>query len=265
MPGVACKVLNTTHSVAGLDFHNSIPPPPPAGPEPMPHVVMAVLIQADPSTGKVSQKVKAGPGGFALGRKHDLGPGAYHIAVNALLPIVLQGAANKAEFGVQSVKTDAGPLAVACVPWVGINVQLDCGDPVPTPTSVAIASSNTVLAGFTLGDFLGGVVAGVSDWVITAVVSEISGALVKDGLPALIGLLGPEAVLAVGLVGAAFPVTFAIAEAKLGQYIGWCIGTPLGFSYSWAPGSVYGDKANDFLNDHIAKFVNDHVSASPQR
>ena len=31
MPGVGCKVLNTTHLVAGLDFHNSIPPPPPVG------------------------------------------------------------------------------------------------------------------------------------------------------------------------------------------------------------------------------------------
>jgi len=242
--------------VAGLDFHNSIPPPPPAGPAPMPHVVAYVMGLASASTAKLSTKVMAGPGGAALGRQHDLGPGMYHVAVNALLPIVWSGAGNKAEFGVSSVKTDAGTLAVACFPMVGLNLQLDCGDPCPTPTSLAIASTNTVLAGFTLGDAIGGLVAGVSDFLITWVVSTISGAIVKDGVPALLAaLLGPEAVLAVGLVGAVAPVSFAIAEAKLGQYIGWMIGTPLGFSYDWAPGSKYGGKLNDYLNDHISNYI----------
>jgi hypothetical protein len=175
MPGVACKVLNATHVVVGLDFHNSIPPPPPAGPEPMPHIVVTVLGAASPSTAKMSTKVMAGPGGAALGRQHDVGPGIYHVAVNALLPIVWAGAGNKAEFGVSSVVTDQGRLAVAVVPMVGINAQLDCANPCPTPTSVAIASTNTVLAGFTLGDFVGGVAAGVSDTLITWLVDNISG------------------------------------------------------------------------------------------
>jgi hypothetical protein len=251
MPGVGCKVLNTTHLVAGLDFHNSIPPPPPVGPEPMPHVVLTVLGMPG-SAPTISTKVMAGPGGAALGRTHDIGQGMYHVAVNALLPIVWAGAANKAEFGVATVSTDAGRLAVAVVPMVGINVQLDCGDPCPTPTSVAIASTNTVLAGFTLGDFVGGLVAGVADTLISWVVGMISGGIAKELPLFLVSLLGPEAVLAVGLVGAAFPVSFALVEAKLGQYIGWAIGTPLGFSYSWAPGSNYGNKLNDTLNDFFS-------------
>jgi hypothetical protein len=239
--------------VVGLDFHNNIPPPPPAGPEPMPHMVVATLGMASPSTAKMSTKVMAGPGGAALGRQHDIGPGIYHVGVNALLPIVWAGAGNKAEFGVSSVVIDQGRLAVAAIPMVGINLQLDCGDPCPTPTGFALAMTNTVLAGFTLGDFVGGLVAGASDLLITWLVSAISGAAVKKGLPALVGAIaGPEGVLVVGLVGAAFPVPFAMAEAKLSQYIGWCIGTPLGFSYKWAPGNKYGAKLNDALNDHIS-------------
>jgi len=257
MPGVGCKVLNATHMVVGLDFHYSIPPPPP--PVPMAHLVVAILGMAPPSTAKMSTKVIAGPGGNALGRQHDIGPGNYHIALNALLPIVWAGAGNKAEFGVSSVVTDQGRLAVAVIPMVGINVQLDCGDPCPTPTGFAIASTNTVLAGFTLGDFVGGLAAGVSDLLITWLVNRVSGILVKEGLPFLVdAIAGPEAVLIVGLVGAAFPVPFAIAEAKLSQYIGWMIGTPLGFSYQskklplLGAGSTYGAKVNDALNDFFS-------------
>jgi hypothetical protein len=256
MPGVACKVLNATHMVAGLDFHDSIPPPPPAGPAPMPHVVAYVMGLAAASTAQLSTKVMAGEGGAALGRQHDLGPGPYHVAVNALLPIVWAGAGNKAEFGVSSVKTDKGTLAVACIPFVGINLQLDCDDPCPMPTSVAIASTNTVLAGFTLGDAVGGLVAGISDCLITWVVGEITGALMDRVLPAAIGaIFGPEAVLAVGLVGAAFPVSYALVESKLSQYLGWAIGTPLGFSYSWAPGSKYGGQLNEYLDEHISNAI----------
>jgi hypothetical protein len=256
MPGVACKVLNSTHMVAGLDYHKSIPPPPPAGPAPMPHVVAYVMGLAPPSTGKISTKVMAGPGGAALGRTHDLGPGPYHVAVNALLPIVWAGAGNKAEFGVSSVKTDKGTLAVACFPFVGLNLQLDCADPCPMPTSIAIASTNTVLAGFTLGDALGGLAAGVSDFLITWAVSAITGAIVDKGIPAALGaLFGPEAVLLHELIGDAFPVPFKYAEAKLGQYLGWMIGTPLGFSYDWAPGNKYGGKLNEYLDEHISNAI----------
>jgi hypothetical protein len=160
-------------------------------------------------------------------------------------------------------------MAVACVPFVGINMQLDCNDipwlakctaSLPAPTSVCVASFNTVLAGFTLGDFVGGLVAGLCDTVIVYVVGKISGFLVEDLAPALVGaIFGPEAVLAVGLVGAAFPITFEMAQGSLELAIGWAIGTPLGYSpdpdknpLHLGLTSKYGAKLNDAVNNLIS-------------
>lgn len=270
MPGIGCKVLNSTHRVVGVDFHKNIPPPPPAGPLALPHIVSATMSQADPTTQKISKSVMAGAtGGYALGRQHDLGRGTYHTGANALIGLVWLGSGNKAEFGVSTVKTDQGRLAVACIPFVGINLQLDCNDipwmgkataSLPAPTSICIASFNTVLAGFTLRDFVAGLVAGLTDAVIVFVVSKIAGFIVEELAPALIGaLLGPEALLAVGLVGVAFPVAFQVAQDGLEMLIGWGIGTPLGYSpnpdeHSIPIGIVskYGGKLNEALNNWIS-------------
>ncbi|HVY38061.1 MAG TPA: hypothetical protein VHM31_09000 [Polyangia bacterium] len=266
----ANNLLNSIQLVAGCDMHKQIPPPPPAGPLPAPHVVTAVMMMAHPSGTKASTTVRAG-WGFALGRQHDLSMGPYHFAANLLLPLVWLGAGNKAEFGSASVSIDvsgtATRLAVAVIPGVGLNLQLDCSEPCALPTSICVASLNTVYAGFSLADFIAGFVAMVVDIAITWVVGEIAdvitgalGGLAIAGLAEVLALLGPEALLVgaiVEIVGG--PV---IHEAvKMG--IGWLIGTPLGYSYTgpvpgtggkahFGPGSTYGGQLNDFINDNIS-------------
>jgi hypothetical protein len=264
------NLLNSIQLVAGCDLHKQIPPPPPAGPLPAPHVVTAVMMMAHPSGTKASTTVKAG-WGYALGRQHDLSMGPYHFAANLLLPLVWLGAGNKAEFGSASVSIDvsgAGTrLAVALIPGAGLNMQLDCNEPCPMPTSICVASFNTVYAGFSLADFIGGLVAMIADTAITWVVGEIAdvitgalGGLAIAGLGEVLALLGPEALL-VGAIAEIVAGPVIHEAVKMG--IGWLIGTPLGYSYTGAvpgtggrvhfgPGSTYGGQFNDFINDSIS-------------
>lgn len=268
--GIPFHALNSIQVVAGCDVHNQIPPPPPAGPLPAPHVIVGMMGLADPTTTKTSATVKVG-WGFALGRQHDLGRGLYHFAANLLLPLVDLGAGNKSEFGCASVSIgacgaslDTARMAVGVIPFVGLNLQLDCNDvPCAMPTSVCIASFNTVHAGLTLADVLAGFAAMVVDIAITWLVGELAGAIASGlgslavgALGEVLALLGPEALLIGGLVGiVAGPVIHDAAK----MVIGWLIGTPLGYSYTGTvagvplgPGSTYGGKLNDIINDHIS-------------
>jgi hypothetical protein len=267
---VGCNALNSIQMIAGCDMHKQIPPPPPVGPLPFaPHVVIAITGMAPASTSKASTTVKAG-WGYALGRQHDLGMGPYHFAANLLLPLVWAGAGNKAQFGVASVSIESQgskgvKLAVALIPGAGLNLQLDCNEPCALPTSMCIASLNTVTAGFSLGDCLGGFAAMISDIAITWLTGQIAEALtgVAEGvLGGILELIGPEALLVAGLAAAALPTLAYTLKETTKMMIGWVIGSPLGYSYTgkilgvqvgW--GSTYGGALNDTINDHVSHYI----------
>jgi hypothetical protein len=256
---VQFNALNSFQLVAGCDIHKQIPPIPPGlGP----HVVVYVMGFADSTTSKQSATVKAG-WGYALGRQHDLGRGFYHFAISALLPVVCAGAGNKAEFGCATVTVgkcgsdgDALRMAAAVIPYAGLNLQLDCDEPFPLPTSMCTASLNTVYLGMTGADIFAGFVAGAVDSALTWFVGKIAGAITNWALGGILGLFGPEALLLGWLFG---------LDEIVKLPVGWMLGTPLGYSYEGnlfgllgthkytAPGSKYGAKLNDFLNDHISK------------
>ncbi|HXI58130.1 MAG TPA: hypothetical protein VNO55_18820 [Polyangia bacterium] len=254
---VPCKALNSFHLVAGCDLHKQIPPPPPVGPNPFaPHVVVYCLGFAMPSTSLKSATVKAGMG-HALGRQHDLGMGIYHFAANILLPLVWAGAGNKAEFGVASVTIGATPqgpkrMAVALVPFVGLNLQLDCSEPLPLNTSLVVASFNDVSAGFTLRDCIAGFVAMRVDQLYVFLVGAVIGKA-ANGFVALLGktVIGNMAMLAGGVVAAAFPKTAAYLGAVATQLVGWIVGTPLGYSKESKLSSL-GGKLNDSITEWIS-------------
>ncbi|HXJ19460.1 MAG TPA: hypothetical protein VMT03_04435 [Polyangia bacterium] len=233
----AAHVLNSTHPVIGCDSHSQAPPPqPPLGP----HIVVGGMGQADPTTSKASATVKAGAG-YALGRQHDLGRGKYHFAANMLLPLVWAGAGNKAEFGCSSVRVggcgkDNEALSMAAALGWGLNLQLDCGEPCPAPTSICIASFNTVFAGLTAADKVAGFQAMTVDLVLTWAVGKIAGVLASalhgrayEILGDVLSLLGPDARFVGALLDAAAAPT---VRELMKTAIGWFIGTPLGYSYS---------------------------------
>jgi hypothetical protein len=249
MPGVGCNALNGIQLVAGCDVHNQIPPPPPIGPLPAPHAVAYVMGLAFPSTSKMTMKVFAG-WGPAIGRQHDLGIGLYHFAANALLPLVWAGASNKAEFGVSTVQIPTGRMAVALIPVAGLNLQLDCNDvPCPAPTSMCVASFNTVTAGFTWADCGAGFASMAFDAIVTYVISNVVGkAFAKVFFPAM-GALAKnfEAVFAFRL---AHPSVELAIQKGLEQLVGWTVSTPLGYSFD-TPWNKWGN-INDSINDWIS-------------
>ncbi|HZL18190.1 MAG TPA: hypothetical protein VFG23_10630 [Polyangia bacterium] len=268
MPGAACKALNSFQLVAGCDLHKNIPPPPPVGPLPMaPHAVVYCIGFALPSTSKKSETVKAG-WGHALGRQHDIGMGPYHFAGNLLLPLIWLAAGNKAEFGSGSVKIGVSgkPLrmAVALVPVLGLNLQLDCNEPCAFPSSTCVATFNTVAAGFTLGDCVGGFAAMIGDIAVALISSKIAGAITKGAGAIVMGILaevsgGITVMLAAGLAAATFPTVAYYLGAVSDLVVGWAVGSPLGYSLSWAPGNVYGGKLNDWINNTFS----DYISPTP--
>ena len=258
----ASPVLNSSHLVVGFDSHCQAPPPlPPLGV----HIVAAYMGQADPTTSKASLSVKAGSG-QALGRQHDLGRGRYHIAGNPLLPLVWAGAANKAEFGCASVivggcGSDNQKLSMAtALGRAGLGLQLDCGEPAPLPSSLCIASFNTVRVGVTNVDVIGGIAAMATDTGLTWAFGKVAGVLatglqgkVCEKLGNVLGLLGPPA----RSVSAALGTAAARPTQELVKMvIGWFIGTPVGYSYegpllggdnfNWhALGNDYGSEINN--------------------
>jgi hypothetical protein len=257
---VGCNALNSIQLVAGCDLHKQIPPPPPAGPVPAPHVVVYCIGFALKSTSKASSTVKAG-WGYALGRQHDIGMGPYHFAPNLLLPLIWAGAGNKAEFGCSTVTVDVDGsglhMAVALIPGAGLNLQLDCNEPCAIPTSICVASLNTVTAGFSMADCLGGFAAMIGDIAVTYISGKIAGAIMAGAGAVITGILaevagGIEVMLMGGIVAAAFPTAAHYLGAVATQVVGWMVGSPLGYSFSWAPGSVHGGELNDAVNDYIS-------------
>jgi hypothetical protein len=274
---VPCNALNSIQIIVGCDLHKQIPPPPPAGPLPAPHVVLYVTGLAMPATAKQSTTVKAG-WGYALGRQHDLGMGIYHFAANALLPLVWAGAGNKAEFGVASVNVggisgSSARMAVAVVPWIGINFQLDCCEPAPLPMSRCIASFNTVVAGFTLRDFVAGFVSGVIDSLYVWVVGKIAGAIVGGAGALIEGILaevtgGISVMLQIGILGAAFPTVATYIGSVAELLVGWTIGSPLGYSFDSIhghklPWTSWGGELNDSINEWISPTPKPPKAAPP--
>ena len=254
---VGCKALNSIQLVAGCDFHKQMPPPPPAGPLPMaPHAVASCMGFAMPATSKQSTTVKVG-GGYAIGRQHDLGAGMYHFAPNTLLPLIWAGAGNKAEFSSSRVSIRVGDkslrMAVALIPGVGLNPQLDCNEPCAMPSSVCIASFNTVTAGFTVADCVAGFADMAADIAATWFSSKIAGGVGKVAgakIAAILGKVayGTQVQLAVGVVASSFPT----AAEYLSSVTSLLAGSPLGYSREGAPGNDYGAKLNDAINDWIS-------------
>jgi hypothetical protein len=177
MPGF--PVLTTLQPIFAVDMHKSIPPPPPAGPLMLPHPVvwlsglsqMTGFMWAIAATSRASSPESGCPKptavgrGYACGRTHDAGPHPAHVWPNIFLPMILLGSSSKSEFGSGTVKVAVSPQGGDSLD-MGVNVayfmnfNLQCQDfPLPpTPTGFCFAVNYTVTAGFSLTDFLRGLV-----------------------------------------------------------------------------------------------------------
>ncbi|HEX2660031.1 MAG TPA: hypothetical protein VHU40_17225 [Polyangia bacterium] len=217
MPGF--PVMTTVQPIIGVDMHKAIPPPPPAPPPMVPHVVVwgsglsqkMNFLWSVAATSKASSLeslcVKPTVVGFGhgCGRTHDAGPHPAHIWPNVLLPLIMLGSGSKAEFGSGTVKLAVSPqgggsadfaINVAYV----MNMNLDCQDfPVPPlPTGFCFTIHYNVLAGFTLSDFLRGLVQMLFDMALTWLVGCACAGLSALMSGAIAAVMGKGALAAMG-------------------------------------------------------------------
>lgn len=186
---IPTAVLKHWDPMIGLDFHMAINPggPPPlfVTPVPMtPHVVAGVLMWGPwglLGKGKSEPSVRTFHGDVML-RGTDMGYLIPHISIpptNLLMPVWTGLSSSKSEFSVASVRCADGPVAIAILVFIGVN--LDCQGttiPVDLPTGRIIAV-NTHFAGFTFGDFVAGIVMMGIDIAISAFTGWVGSGLGK--------------------------------------------------------------------------------------
>ena len=200
------------HPMVGVDFHKNQPPPP-APPVPAaPHAVAATLNWQIPAS--TANTVRAT---FAeariMQRGTDIQAMIPHIPLTPaalLTPAIIAASGSKSYFGPATVLANDAAIAVA----VGgiVDVSLNCGD-VPTPTGNVIAP-NTVVAGMTIGDMLGGVFAMAFDAAAQAAMNKLTGDLFQ----------GPN----------------ELSNAFGSGLLGALLGSPLGFSFNSNGSGVVG-------------------------
>lgn len=147
-----CSILTNIHLMLGRDIHlGTIGPPDP--PKPMPHYVAQVL-------GGLNLSAKLVPSVsshnfIVLNQGSDIGMGIGHVAPNILFPIYVLTSSSTSNFGSFTVLSGDKPTAVAL--GVYVNMNLNCGQPVNTPTGMVIAPGCNMI-GMTFGEILAGLV-----------------------------------------------------------------------------------------------------------
>lgn len=216
-----------------------------------------------PATSRVEMSVRTPVGAIAC-RGHDAGPFIGHIPIPvascALLPIVLAGSGSKCEFGAGSVKVGASKYPAAVGLFFAIGPQLHCNDlPVPglNPTCPGFTGFSltilnfTVRAGFGLADFIASMAAAYYDILVTAAISFVAGKI-GQGISNVVGAMVLEC-LPVGFAQLAFAIIAPeVLSSYFGQFVGWGIGTPLGWSPSW---SLYSKLTTEKKDGGWGKYV----------
>lgn len=173
------------HTMVGVDFHLDIMPAVPPVPNPVHCHLVAHVLQgwwtATWADNVQAEKVEI----IQMGS--DIANGIPHIPMppsHFLLALLYTAASgSKSHFGPASVQTAKGPIGAALL--VVVNPNLNCGSPCPTMSGFVIAP-NTVMAGMTFGDILGGIFAIYVDMILatilnvaTAKMSPLGGALTQ--------------------------------------------------------------------------------------
>ncbi|APZ94051.1 hypothetical protein [Fuerstiella marisgermanici] len=181
----------TIHSFVGLGSHMALYPPS-VVPVMTPHVSMDTLLGL--TIGAKWSKTVIGPFGFQfIGQGNDSGLVVPHIALpppNVLIPVIIAFGGSKPMFSASTVKIDvdgAGvPMAAVCFPCNFVSMNQACNDPCNYPSDVVI-SPNSVVVGFTPGDYAAGLVGIAADSAVSFVASKIGGAVAADVMSAVGG------------------------------------------------------------------------------
>lgn len=246
-----CCVLISIHPMIAVDLQDAIPPPGPVPVPSLPHYCGATLKwppsaflgTQKPATGKVEAM------GFTVMQQGtDIGNLIPHVCANYLLPLIIAFSASKSFFGVASVQAAGSPVAVALL--IVANLNMNCWGPTLPPMPLGgVVASNTVMAGMTLGDFLGGLFSMIVEGAIQFALNRafasntasrffnrLQGPLIRALLPnALRSTSMMTALLAQSSRILSNPVVAATLGNLLPSLVGLGLGSPLGYSPSWSP------------------------------
>jgi hypothetical protein len=258
MPGIPMAVLKHIHPMLGLDLHDEVSPPGIPVPN-VPHLTMGMLC-IPPwgvcGTGKPNDTVLATIG-LSIARGSDMGPFIPHIPIppapaNLLWPVLFLTSGSKSHFGASGTPTPNGPIAFACLVYVGLN--LNCAGPTcpPLPNGYVLALFQLAYVGVTMGDVLAGVLymavdlaaqfalnrllAFAGNWVGNYIAGALAGRLTTMGVRlATIGVKSPGALIQALMRGGrlAMLLGYGGAEQVLPILKGFVTGTPVGFSPTW--------------------------------
>lgn len=168
-------VMRADHWMVGVDFH--IPCPPGGGPVPYATLAKMMWVAGDV---KDMQQIDTLPVGFDMTRNTDISTLIPHVGPPCLsiaIEIVLSG--SKSYFGsYQYLHRDpTGASKPVCAALLGpVNINVNCGTPLCTPTGVVIAP-NTHVVGFTWWDIAAGVINAVVDIAIAFAINKFGGQL----------------------------------------------------------------------------------------
>jgi hypothetical protein len=215
------------HPMIGCDIHLELTATWPPVPAPnTPHLVAQRLAGFGGAT-MTDDDVLANNWNI-IQRDSDIQYGIPHIPIPpyppcalALLWTGLSG--SKSYFGPRSVVSSKGPIAAALLVYV--NPQLNCDDPLPLPTGIAITWS-TVVCGMTWGDIIGGFLSMAFDMLISWLLNKLGERLAAKLLPK----------------GLAKWVAKAL-ETTINTILQQITGSPVGYTWS-LPGHGLGDPYN---------------------
>jgi hypothetical protein len=161
-------------------------------------------------------------------RDSDISYGIPHIPIPPFPPCVLALlwtglSGSKSYFGPSSVRANNKPIAAAL--FVYVNPQLNCDDPLPLPTGIAITWSN-VVCGLTWGDIIGGFLAMGIDMAISFLLNKLGGKIASKLIPKKAAKWAVEAI-----------------NTTVNAIFQQITGSPVGYTYS-VPGHVLGDPFN---------------------
>lgn len=257
------NILLPWHPMIGCDVHDTIVPPQPPPPVPSPHFVAQILnglnITSQWAGKEGLPRTKVMASGFpVMNRGTDIGPGIGHVATNVLFPIHVLCSGSISEFGAFTVLAANKPVAIACIPYLPVHINLNCQGPstppiFPMPTGGVIAP-NSVKAGMTWGDFFASMLSMGLDSTVQGLLNLLwRGSLGKPFEGLFNRFIGPQLgrmMFRTGLAG-------TIASPLIGYFVKnlpaalasmFVVGSPVGYSAGHTPtGGFYSARRDETL------------------
>jgi hypothetical protein len=249
-----CIVLKNWHPMVGVDFHTQVPPPP-APPIPnMPYYTGSAMFGT--TMGTTTQKYfpthPSSGFGLTMARATDIGPiiGHFGPLPHILLPLEIMLSASKSYFGASSYlgKDNTGGVSPVCTcALVIVNLNVNCGTPLNTPTGV-VPGINTHVAHMSLADYAVAIIQAAVEVALSYLLNKYMPVLTRNLFPqsvrtALMARLASSPMFARVLTqligGKADDLAVHVFTGNMmNAMVGLIIGSPFGISIANTPVGV---------------------------